>query len=281
MQEPARPKDETERLAALRRLAILDTPQEQRFNRITRTAARLFKVPMALISLVDDERQWFKSRYGLYVDQTPRAVSFCGHAILQDQPLVVEDALADERFMDNPLVTGAPNVRFYAGRVLCTSNGVRLGTLCILDREPRKLSEDDFLMMDDLANWAEREINLSMVAEEHLGRLSELLSHVQDAVIALGDEGRIESASPAAASMLGHESAKSLRGRQLISLIESENKLAYTRVVSVLSAQSGHASREVDLALIRPDGTKVPAKAMVSASTVQGRRVFGIVLSRE
>ena len=104
-----------ERLADLRSLQILDTAPEERFDRITRLMSRMFRVPMAFVSLVDSDRQWFKSSCGLKVLETPRAVSFCGHAILSDEMMVVEDALADERFRDNPIVTGPPRIRFYAG----------------------------------------------------------------------------------------------------------------------------------------------------------------------
>ncbi|UUZ52443.1 GAF domain-containing protein [Massilia sp. H-1] len=96
------------------KLHVLDTPEDDRFDRITAIAQRLFHVPIALISLVDGERQWFKSRAGLDASQTPRNISFCGHAILEERPFVVHDALADPRFADNPLVIGAPNLRFYA-----------------------------------------------------------------------------------------------------------------------------------------------------------------------
>ena len=112
---PAQPPDEALRLQALRGLALLDTEAEERFDRITRTAVRLFGVPTALVSLVDDCRQWFKSKQGLGVTETSRDISFCGHAILGTVALVVPDALADPRFADNPLVTGPPHIRFYAG----------------------------------------------------------------------------------------------------------------------------------------------------------------------
>lgn len=115
MLEPPKPSDEIERIAALCRLHVLDTPSDERFDRIARVAQRMFHVPIALITLVDNERQWFKSRAGLAVAETPRNVSLCGHAILDDRPFIVNDAHADERFVDNPLVTCEPHLRFYAG----------------------------------------------------------------------------------------------------------------------------------------------------------------------
>ena len=112
---PAKPVDEAARLDALHRLNVLDTGPEERFDRLTRLAKRLFNVPIALVSLVDAERQWFKSAAGVDVSQTPRNISFCGHAILGDQILMICDARLDERFYDNPLVVGDPRIRYYAG----------------------------------------------------------------------------------------------------------------------------------------------------------------------
>lgn len=152
------PGDEQERLSALLELRILDTPAEERFDRITRIARHLFGVPIALISLVDARRQWFKSASGLEVRETPREVSFCGHAILGSGALVIEDALRDPRFADNPLVTGAPGVRFYAGFPLRSREGRALGTLCLVDHAPRGFAEADVLRLRDLAAWAETEL---------------------------------------------------------------------------------------------------------------------------
>ena len=147
MQQPDIPHDEARRLAALHALhalaalAALDTPAEARFDRLTRIAQHVFGAPIALVSLVDAERLWFKSRQGLEAPQTPRDVSFCGHAILGDGIFVVPDATADPRFADNPLVTGAPNIRFCAGAPLVLSSGQKDGTLCIIDHWPRQLSD--------------------------------------------------------------------------------------------------------------------------------------------
>ena len=112
------PADEDERLAALRELLLLDTPPEERFDRLARFAAEQLDTPIALLTLVDGQRQWFKSRVGIEATETPREISFCGHAILQDQALVIPDAWLDPRFTDNPLVTGEPHIRFYAGQPL-------------------------------------------------------------------------------------------------------------------------------------------------------------------
>jgi diguanylate cyclase (GGDEF)-like protein len=121
-------------------------------------AKRMFGVPISLVSLVDSNRQWFKSKQGLDAEETPRDISFCGHAILGDEAFIIPDALEDQRFVDNPLVTSNPNIRFYAGCPLKVSNGSKLGTLCLIDSKPRKLDEEDILLLKDLASMAEQEI---------------------------------------------------------------------------------------------------------------------------
>lgn len=158
MHTPPIPADEARRTQALYALHLLDTPPEERFDRYTRIARRLFDVPIALVSLVDHHRQWFKSRQGLAARQTPRAVSFCGHTILGEEILVVPDASRDERFADNPLVTGEPHIRFYAGRPLRAPDGSKLGTLCIIDRRPRRLSPEDLHALEDLGGMVEQEL---------------------------------------------------------------------------------------------------------------------------
>lgn len=158
MKTPDFPPAEVARLETLRSLDILDTPQEERFDRLTRMAKRLFNVPIALVSLVDENRQWFKSCIGLPVSETPRDISFCGHAILGDGIFIIPDAAADERFHDNPLVVNEPNIRFYAGCPLRTPNGGQMGTLCIIDDKPRDFGDDDLSALKDLAAMAEQEL---------------------------------------------------------------------------------------------------------------------------
>jgi len=144
------PPDEAERIATLQQLAILDTPPEERFDRITRLAAATFNVPIALISLVDRERQWFKSCFGLNTRETPREVAFCAHAVEQGADVVVPDTLLDDRFADNPLVVDGPRIRFYAGAPLLMRNGLCLGTLCVIDTRPRHLTAAELATLHDL-----------------------------------------------------------------------------------------------------------------------------------
>lgn len=158
MKEPRIPVDEIQRLETLRALRILESAPEERFDRLTRMAKRIFGVPISLVTLVDSERQWFKSKQGLEASETPRSISFCGHAILGEDIFIVPNALEDERFHDNPLVTEAPYIRFYAGHPLKASNGHKMGTLCLIDEKPRELEEEDKELLSDLAVMVEQEI---------------------------------------------------------------------------------------------------------------------------
>lgn len=167
------PENEVERLRALRAYGVLDTAPEEAFDRITRLASRLLKTPIALVSLVDENRQWFKSRHGIDATETPRDMAFCAHAILDDKPLVVRNALADDRFRANPLVEAAPNIRFYAGAPLIDSKGFKLGTLCAIDMiEHKDVSEDDLAVLSDLAALVidELELRVSIRKEQIANR---------------------------------------------------------------------------------------------------------------
>lgn len=173
MKTPNLPDNEEMRLKTLRSLNILDTPAEERFDRLTRLAKHMFKVPIAVVSLVDENRQWFKSCVGLPVNETSRDISFCGHAILGNEVFIIDDATQDERFADNPLVVNEPNIRFYAGCPLRYLDGSRLGTLCIIDNKPRSLAAEDLTALEDLAELAERELMAVQLATlDDLTRIS-------------------------------------------------------------------------------------------------------------
>ena len=146
------PLNDSDRLAELYKYELLDTVYEQEFDQIVQLASIVCKVPISLITLVDLDRQWFKAKHGLDVAQTARSVSFCGHAILNDRIFEVKDALNDDRFYDNPLVTGDPNIRYYAGMPLLTQNGYRIGTLCVIDQVPREMDAEQSFALKVLGN---------------------------------------------------------------------------------------------------------------------------------
>ncbi len=209
------PPDEEARLVALRRLGILDTPDEERFDRLVRLAAAALDMPVALVSLVDEHRQWFKARVGLAVRETPREAAFCGHAILTpSDTLVVPDTRSDPRFADNPLVEGDPNIRFYAGRVMRDADGQPLGTLCVIDRRPREFERHHDQVLTDLAHLVERELTAAdrdevILALERSERSKAiLLDTLAEGLVVQHTDGRIVEWNGAAKRLLGLSDAE-------------------------------------------------------------------------
>jgi GAF domain-containing protein len=201
---PAIPDDETWRLAALHTLQLLDTAPEADFDAIVRLGQALFNVPTCLVTLVDRDRQWFKARIGLDDAQTPRNVSFCGHAILRDDVFVVPDATRDDRFHDNPLVTGPPHIRFYAGAPIRLPNGYTIGTVCILGPEPRSgMSATELAQLCDLAELALAAISLRALrsnldqAATEAARLRLVLTALPQPVALADAQGRLTLANEA------------------------------------------------------------------------------------
>jgi GAF domain-containing protein len=160
------PKNEVKRLKVLWQYDVLDTVPEEVFDDLTDLAAHICEAPVALISLVDENRQWFKSQVGTSVKETSRDISFCAHAILNDGLLVISDATKDPRFSDNPMVTGAQKIRFYAGAPLVTPDGHALGTLCVLDKKPRKLRPEQMKALRVLAHHVVSQLELRRHARE-------------------------------------------------------------------------------------------------------------------
>ncbi|GAC1585538.1 MAG: sensor domain-containing diguanylate cyclase [Candidatus Velthaea sp.] len=173
MKHPAEPENEAERLSALRLLNVLDTPAEERFDRITRLALRLLGSPIAMVNLIDRDRQWVKSAQGTSMTESSRAASFCGHAILGEDTFVVEDATLDQRFFDNPYVSGEAGVRFYAGHPVRATDGSAVGTLCLLGNEPRTMDEADRSALRDLAMLVEIELQRSEAVDTQADLLQE------------------------------------------------------------------------------------------------------------
>lgn len=169
MQTAPIPENESDRLASLKKLNILDTPPEERFDRITKLATKVFNVPISTITLVDSNREWYKSVCGLDEKESDRATSFCGHAMLENEILIIPDAKKDPRFSDNPMVVGKPFIRFYVGVPLFSADGARIGTFCVKGNEPREITEEEKEVLKGLAKWTELEINthnLSMALDK-------------------------------------------------------------------------------------------------------------------
>lgn len=257
---PPRPPNEDRRLLALQSLAVLDTPSEERFDRVTRLAARIFDVPIALVSLVDSDRQWFKSCVGLSVKETPRSISFCGHAILSDDVFIVSDATQDSRFADNPLVTSEPHIRFYAGQPLLDANDHRLGTLCLIDRRPRTLSEAERRTLLDLSRIVGDEmaqISLNRT-NARLGRreedLKQFLEDAHDLIQSVTPDGRFTFVNRAWREALGYREDE-IGGLSLFDVIHPESRAhcmeAFQRVLS------GQAVDDVEAAFVTKDGRMI------------------------
>jgi diguanylate cyclase (GGDEF)-like protein/PAS domain S-box-containing protein len=218
---PAAPDNEAQRLAALRRYAVLDTRPEASFDELVRLAAELCETPMAFVSLVDAEREFFKAAVGTDLRESPRDISFCGHAINTDGVFVVPDALADPRFEENPNVAGGPNVRFYAGAPLVTPDGYVIGELCVKDTKPRSLEPRQLVGLVTLAHQVIAQLELRRVLSESRGDLAAsrllaqslngaearfdlLVDRIGEGVIAVDLENRIAHANPAALEALGY-----------------------------------------------------------------------------
>lgn len=175
--------NEAERIASLEKMRLLSTPREADIDRITRMAERFFKTEIALVSLVDKDRQWFKSRRGLNETETPRDISFCGHAIQAEETFVVNDALSDERFHDNPLVTKGPQMRFYAGHPLKNHDGYRIGTLCVISPQPRPFTDGEKTTLQDLARMVEVILESRKLSESQIALLDRLAAAERDKLI--------------------------------------------------------------------------------------------------
>jgi len=209
MKQPEIPANESDRLVALDRYKILDTLPEQVYDDLTQLAADICGTPIALISLVDKDRQWFKSRVGVDVSETPRDISFCGHAVAESAILNIPDASLDPRFADNPLVAQDPNIRFYAGVPLITDDNFALGTLCVIDRQPRDLTEQQIRQLEALSRLVISQFELRL-KEDSSRLLASVVESSDDAIITKTLEGIITSWNPAAERLFGYSEAEAI-----------------------------------------------------------------------
>src|SRR5439155_18727479 len=218
-----RPSNEAERLTALRAYDILDTPAEEAFDDLTRLAAQVCDAPIALVCLVDEERQWFKSKVGLEISETPRDLAFCAHAVCQRDLFVVEDTAADKRFADNPFVVGAPHIRFYTGMPLnAPEGGHAIGTLCVMDRKPRRLTHAQIEALRILSHQVmmqlelrrnltelERSVANHLRAEAALRQAEEkyrsIFENVMEGIFQTTPDGHYLSANPMLARIYGYD----------------------------------------------------------------------------
>lgn len=211
MQAPLIPDYEPERLISLYNLSLLDSEPEERFDRITRLAKSYFDFPVVLVSLVDKDRQWFKSIVGVKANELPRDISFCGHAILQEEVFSIPDASVDTRFFDNPLVVSDPYIRAYYGVPLRAPDGYRVGTLCLIDHKPRELSDEQKEVLRDMAKMVEDKLALTNIlrqaklAEKRQRRLNAILQTEMDAIVSIKSDGLIVGANPSTETLFGYE----------------------------------------------------------------------------
>jgi PAS domain S-box-containing protein len=283
------PDNETDRLRTLQRYEILDTEPEPAFDALTALVAHILKVPIALVSLVDADRQWFKSRHGLDATQTPRDVSFCGHVVAEAKPVVVCDALKDDRFFDNPLVTGGPQVRFYAGYPLKTPEGFVLGALCGVDRQPHEITREQLEMLGLLAMQVVDQMELRRknrmleasrsVLETSENRLRAVVDTATDPIITIDSGGLIESVNSAALGMFGYASHE-LLGRNISLLMPSPHRERHDRHIAdylrIGIRKVIGMGREVEAR--RKDGSMVSVELAVSEMVFGGRRLFTGIL---
>src|SRR5450830_508716 len=291
MKSPHLPKNEIQRLLALKQYQILDTLAEESFDDITSLASLICGTPIALITLLDETRQWFKSSVGLDATETPREISFCGHAILGDDLFEIHDALKDERFFDNPLVTGAPDIRFYAGIPLITSDGYGLGSLCVIDQTPRTLTQEQRNALKKLGKQVVNKIELRLVMQELAEKTAfydTLLRSADKAIISTTVDGIITSFNLGAEEMLGYK-AEELVGKQTPVIFHDRNEVA--KRAEILSMEldrtieagfevfTVHANQGLSdsrkWTYVRKDGSRLPVNLSITAMRDKAGEVVG------
>ena len=269
MLKPPTPGHESIRLQALQALAILDTPPEERFDRLTRIAQQLMQVPIALVSLVDENRQWFKSRQGLKACETSRDISFCGHAIMDTEVFVVADAAADSRFSDNPLVTAAPHIRFYAGAPLILGNGLCVGTLCAIDHQPHHVTAAQLAALRDLAQCVCDELERAQQLQNNTkqmmahARYASIIASSDDAILSNTLDGIITSWNPAAETLFGYTQKEAI-GLPVTMLIPNEFAAEEAQIIARI--QQGERIEHIKTTRLKKGS--IPLHVSVSISPV-------------
>jgi len=282
MKAPRIPENEVERLKALETYRVMDTPPESSFDDLTTLVARILDVPIALVSLVDADRQWFKSRYGLDAPETPRDISFCGHVVAEQELLVVPDAFEDSRFHDNPLVTGDPRVRFYAGVPLTTPDGHILGTLCAIDHDARQVSADQLDTLSILGRQVADQLELRRqlrLTKDYEQRLRTLFETAVDAIITIDEAGVIDGVNSVVKRLLGYEPFE-LVGQHVAVLMPPRHRERLEQYLRHYPNDPGAKliAATQEAVAVRKDGTEFSVEMSVSEMRLGGRRMFtGIV----
>ncbi len=295
MKTASLPENESERLEALRNYNILDTEPEAEFDGMVQLASSICKTPISAISLVDQDRQWFKAITGLDAKETTRNLAFCAHTILQKEVLVVHDALKDERFFDNPLVTDEPKIRFYAGVPLITTDGYPLGTICVIDKVPRELSEEQLLALKALSNHvitqfelrlSHRKINQYYRALQRTERILNTLINASPDFICFKDgEGHWLMTNDSGLKLF-HLDASNYQGKSDLQLAEQTHPIYRTSFMECLSSdeiawQSQHLSRMEEVIPLPEGGQRVFDTYKIPLYNDDGSRHGLVVLGRD
>tara|TARA_R110001583_G_scaffold121925_2_gene273093 strand:- start:1464 stop:4316 length:2853 start_codon:yes stop_codon:yes gene_type:complete len=286
------PKDEQQRMEALKRYEVVDTPPEEVFDRITRIVAAFLDVPIALISLVDETRQWFKSRVGLEVTHTGREIAFCAHTIMNDQLMIVSDTSQDKRFNQSPLVQGEPHIAFYAGAPLKTSDGYNLGTLCAIDTTPRILSEQQKSVLQDLADMVMDALELRLTnarvsdkialqnaefktLNQDLNLLGQVFNHLNYSILFFDKQGYIKSMNLKTAEMFGYSVVETI-GQHLSIFFPSPYKELLNKIFSPQNNNSDIKINDIPLQIfgLRKDGTKFSLELSVTKIKIEHGSTF-------
>lgn len=307
MQQAPIPQNEEERLLSLHTLGLLDTEPEERFDRITRMATKIFNAPISTLTLIDANREWFKSCEGLPGKEGDRAISFCGHALLAPTIFVIPDTLKDPRFADNPMVVGKPFIRFYAGVPIMSADGQRVGVFCIKDTKPRTFSKLDEDILFGLASWAELEVNsrnLSLAisereklqekltqryheAEETGAKEKAILESVGDGLVVVDREGKIVEMSNAAGELLGVVPTECI-GRHYDTVLLARNEKGENLSVNdrplqiaMSTGKKFSTSTTTTYYYVHKDGTQFPVAITVTPVLLGGQIIGAVDIFRD